>query len=104
MISPGYCAAEAATRLAQAIGIGIENVALRLEIEFREVPYFIVSRSRKQWAEDQGDINAVCVVDANEKGILIDPDTGAERAGNSKRVFVPWTNVLSLSVSSAEDQ
>ncbi len=83
--------------------LGFETAApvVSAEIEFREVPYFLVARSREKWSAEQGDINEVQVIAANEFGLVINPDnrpTGGDLPQAPRHTLVPWQNILSLSL------
>lgn len=89
----------AAESLRAAAGLAPNEPVASAELEFREVPYFIVSRSREKWGEDRGDINAIRLVGANDRGLLADPDNASAAEGVPARVtLIPWTNVVSLTV------
>jgi len=94
VIARCLCEADAAGSIAREIYKAEPAGTREFEIEFREVPYFIVSRSKQQWMEARGDINCVRVVGATALGILIDPAAGVP----GERTFVPWTNVLSMTM------
>lgn len=70
------------------------------EIEFRELPYFLVERSAHRWTEGQGDVNVVRVLAANDRGLVIDPLSETMEAGKvaGRHTLVPWTNVVSLTI------
>ena len=75
-----------------------------VEIEFREVPYFLVSRSREQWTEGRGDINAVRVLAVTDLGLIIDPSSEPVGEGGNQakhHTIVPWSNVISLTIERA---
>lgn len=70
-----------------------------LEIEFKEVPYFLVSRAASKWSpEQQGDLNEIEILGVGEKGLIVDPDS---TGGKTRRTLVPWSNIVSLSLTSA---
>lgn len=92
------CTPEAANALCKALELSCSD-AVVAEIEFRELPYCIVSRSREQWTEARGDITALRVVGITERGLVLDPD--GEETTPSRRTLIPWTNIISLTVASA---
>lgn len=96
MITKGTCNASAAPMIADLVGEPVAEGA-ELQMEFREVPYFVVSRSHKTWDFERGDINALRVVGANDRGLVVDPQV--DPADGRRRSLIPWTNVLSLTVS-----
>lgn len=102
MIARLDCSAEALQRLHELAGMGAVSVAGVAEIEFREVPYFLVSRSREQWTEGRGDINAVRVLSVTDLGVVVDPASDP-RAQAARRTIIPWTNVISLTVGPANN-
>ena len=67
-----------------------------VEVEFKELPYFLVSRSRAAWnPEKQGNINDVELIAVIDEGLLVAPE-GTDEPG-FRRTLIPWTNVISLS-------
>ena len=67
------------------------------EVEFKELPYFLVSRSRMTWDfEKQGDINAVRLDRITDRGLLINPEP---ESACPRVTLIPWTNVISLTVA-----
>lgn len=73
-----------------------------VEIEFREVPYCIVSRSRENWGGERGDINALRLLSAGSAGLVVDPDSRPVEGQNNqghRHTLIPWTNVISLTVA-----
>ncbi len=71
------------------------------EVEFREVPYFMVSRSREKWPEEKGDINTVRVLNATERGLVVDPlseTAGSDKTEALRQTLIPWTNIISLTL------
>lgn len=91
---------EAAEKLREVLGLPKDVEVGAALLEFREVPYFIVSRSRDKWTEEQGDINTVRLMGMNDKGLLADPDnSGKAKLGEVGRLtLIPWPNVISLTV------
>ncbi|MCB2155897.1 hypothetical protein KQI84_13525 [bacterium] len=95
------CTPEAARALCQAMGLPAADV-VEAEIEFRELPYCIVSRSREQWTEARGDITALQVVAIGDRGLVLDPgSTTSDGQDSARRTLIPWTNILSLTVAPA---
>ncbi|MEQ8821279.1 MAG: hypothetical protein RLY93_13645 [Sumerlaeia bacterium] len=107
MIAKVLCTPDAQRKLSELTQLrGGEGIA-RAEIEFREVPYFLVSRARTRdsWLESGKDINAMRVMDVSAAGLIIDPDSEplADDPNQARRhTFVPWTNVISLTVERPE--
>lgn len=75
-----------------------------VELEFKELPYFIVSRSKVKWDPSLGDVNLVTLLRATEVGLVVDPEFGESQSGNGMRqTLIPWTNVISLSITRADE-
>lgn len=75
--------------------------AIGAEIEFKELPYFMVTRSRTNWNfETQGDINAILMLDITDRGIMVDPEREGEPA---RKTLIPWSNIISLSIVRGAD-
>lgn len=106
MISSCFCSGEAQARLCDHFGIRGDAAVAEVQVEFKEIPYFIVSRSRMSWNPEQGDINAINLLNVNERGIFVDPVSlqgqPAAADGGSRQTFVPWSNVLSLTITRAD--
>jgi hypothetical protein len=66
------------------------------EVEFRELPYFFVLRSRDKWQEGKPDPHHVQVKGANALGLFFEANSAADQG--DKTVFVPWANVISFSI------
>jgi len=94
MIAKCHCTKESQTALQKFAGVDSKDFSTLAEIEFRELPYFLVSRSREKWMEGSEDVNAVKLVGANEHGVVFNPGPSNE---DSKRTFVPWQNIISFS-------
>jgi len=90
MISPCRCSVQASQALLSIMGL--EKSASNVEVEFREVPYFVVSRSREKWNPERGDINALDLEIVGENGLVFDAD------GSGRRSLVPWQNVISITL------
>ncbi|MBX3729793.1 MAG: hypothetical protein KF858_11460 [Candidatus Sumerlaeia bacterium] len=102
MITRCSVLAKALPRMREVLGLAPEDPIAALDLEFREIPYFIVSRSRQGWNEKQGDINTVLLVGCNERGLLADPDNVATTAPVPTRTtLIPWSNVISLTAERA---
>lgn len=98
MLSTCRCGEASRPPLGEILGLGDTSALETVEVEFKEVPYFLVSRSRMQWdAEKAGDINEVLLVDVTAGGLVVAPD--GEDAPHGRRTFVPWQNVISLSTT-----
>ena len=68
------------------------------EAEFKELPYFLVTRSRTAWdAGEKGDINTILLVAVNERGLVVDPERGANEP--ARLTLIPWPNVVSFSIT-----
>ena len=66
------------------------------ELEFKELPYFLVSRSRAGWnTEEKGNINEILLENVSERVLIVDPDVNDNKC---RRTLVPWANVISISV------
>ncbi len=97
MLSPCRCTPEAERELRALFGIPESETLGGVEAEFREVPYFLVSRSRQQWSPEKADINELLLIGADERGIYVDPDSAGRRM-----TLVPWPNVVSLTLATGE--
>lgn len=98
MVTPCTIAPEAAKRIRRALRLPDDSMFESVHLEFREVPYFIVSRSRENWDAERGDINTVHLVDVTKRGLIADPDG----SGQGRRLtLIPWTNVISLTAERA---
>jgi hypothetical protein len=85
--------------LCEKTGIDLSGAVSAVEVEFREVPYFIVARARDKWSPEQGDVNAFQIIGVTDTGLLADPKSLSKTdALSNKQTFIPWTNILSLSV------
>jgi len=77
-----------------------------VEVEFRELPYFMVARSRVKWdAASQGDINVVSLLHVTAEGIVVDPLSQPLPGSDTQAVrhtLIPWQNVISLSITRAD--
>jgi len=92
---------EAAGELRSRAAIAAAEGGKSGELEFREVPYFLVSRSMKNWSEEKGDINIVRVLNATEAGLVIDPTSETAVSGGTqapRHTLVPWTNIISITL------
>lgn len=98
MLSPCRCTAESRSALRAQFGLAADAPIAGVEVEFREVPYFLVSRSRQAWSPTSAEnINELQLAGLGERGLLVDPD------GEGKRLtLVPWQNVISLTISNVE--
>jgi hypothetical protein len=101
MISPCTCSADGRAQLLGLMGVPTMGTpADEVNLEFRELPYFIVSRARLR-REGQpmgaGDVAGMQILGANSLGLLVDPRLEDTPAEGPQRVFVPWTNVISVS-------
>ena len=96
MISPARCTPEAARALAGQLGLPGDVSFDALEVEFREIPYFIVSRSRATWDQGaKGDINAFEVLSVGQHGMLV--NSSGEQS-DQRFTLIPWANVISITV------
>ncbi len=99
MLSPCRCHPDAHEGLREIFGLAESDAVDTGEIEFKEVPYFLVARSRSQWQpEESGDINEIHIMRAGERGLVVDPDAGQP---GRRQTLIPWSNVLSLSITRA---
>ena len=51
--------------------------------------------------ETKGDVNAMRVLDVTEQGLIVDPDSEPlpqDPNAARRHTFIPWTNVISLTV------
>lgn len=108
MIAKCYCTPEAQKALTQhfagySSAEGFPNKFAEAEIEFRELPYLFVLRSREKWQEGDADPHSVRVVNANASGFVIDPGQTPEDE-NKKAVFIPWTNIISFTIIQSQFQ
>ena len=103
MIAKCFCSSDAKASLAKSLGVSDEQSSELAEVEFRELPYFFVSRSKEQWMEGQGDPNSVRIVSATEQGLLFDPGANSQQK-ERKVCFVPWLNIISLSFIDNDEQ
>ncbi len=97
MLSPCRCTPEAERELRALFGVPEGESVGAVEAEFREVPYFLVARSREKWTPERGDINELLICGADDRGLFLDPDGAARRM-----TLVPWHNVVSLTLSTGE--
>ncbi len=102
MNSPCVIATKALPALRQLLGVDAAESLAGVEVEFKEIPYFIVARGRQAWDHTKGDINTVQVLGVNERGLVVDPDAITVATPPKRFSFVPWSNILSLTISSAE--
>ncbi len=103
MIAKGRLTKEAAAVLKEMSGIKGSSSITEAEIEFREVPYFLVSRSRVNWTEEQGDVNEIQILWASESGLSVDPLNEPTKDKDDptqalRHTLIPWSNVLSLTL------
>ncbi len=101
MIARIQCSPTASAQLRDACAMPSLAGACAGELEFREVPYFMVSRSAANWSDAQGDINTIRVLSATALGLVIDPlseTNGGEGTEAVRQTLVPWTNVVSLTL------
>jgi hypothetical protein len=99
MISECLCHPDAARSLGHMADLRAGTDAVRVEVEFKEIPYFIVKRARLRTPEmmtSSVDLNRIHLVGVTDAGLVFVDDL-SPAAGT--RVFVPWTNVLSISIS-----
>lgn len=98
MLSTCRCGEASRPPLGRLLGIEDSSALETVEVEFKEVPYFLVSRSRMQWdVEQAGDINEVLLVAVSDGGLIVAPDGADVPAG--RRTLIPWHNVISLSTT-----
>ncbi|MCC5877183.1 MAG: hypothetical protein JJU11_13260 [Candidatus Sumerlaeia bacterium] len=98
MLCTCQCSEASRSALGEILGVGDSSMLQTVEVEFKELPYFLVSRSRAKWdPESQGDINDVELVSVTEKGLLVAPDGAGDAEG--RRTLIPWQNVISLSTT-----
>lgn len=107
MIAKCHCTPEAQEALKIHLqGYASDHGAITFteaEIEFRELPYLFVLRSREQWQEGDPDPHAVRVINANASGLVINPGRTPQDSDN-RRVFVPWANIISLTLIQSHSQ
>lgn len=106
MIAPCRVSPNAAFALRLRLGVEGSVPFSAVEVEFREVPYFLVSRSQAQWSTEQGDINEVNIIGANDTGLIVDPEAqplGDDPNQARRHTLVPWANVISLSITRSSD-
>jgi hypothetical protein len=68
-----------------------------VDVEFREVPSFIITRSGAQRARGSATLTPIGILSVNSLGLLFEDD---EQGSLS---FVPWQNVISITARK-EDQ
>lgn len=96
MLCTCRCSDSSRSSLGEILGVGNSANLETIEVEFKELPYFLVSRSRVKWdTETQGDINEIELLSVTNNGLLVAPDGPATDA----RTLVPWQNVISLSTT-----
>lgn len=104
MLAPCRCSENAEAALRQALGVRGRDAIDALEIEFREVPYFLVARSQAKWnPEASGDINEINILHVNDRGLVVDPDSSATGPADQavRHTLIPWNNIISLSITRA---
>lgn len=105
MLSPCIVSREAAPALCDLLGFSA-SPGSAVDVEFKEVPYFLVARSRAAWMpEQQGDINAISIVGVTDRGLVVDPMNAlaaeSELTG-TMRTLIPWSNIVSLTITRAD--
>lgn len=95
MLTQCRLSAQARTALTALLPVPSGMQLSGAEVEFKELPYFLVTRSRTTWdAEKMGDINVISLEAVSERGLVVDPQV----AGATQRLtLIPWANVISLS-------
>jgi hypothetical protein len=72
-----------------------------VELEFKELPYFIVSRAKVRWDPSMGDVSEIAIARINDRGLVVNPEIGGDPSEPTRFTFVPWTNIVSLSITRA---
>ena len=95
MIALCCCSPKASGELAAILGS--PQVDGEVEVEFREVPSFIITRSGAQRARGNTTLTPVGIISVNSLGLLFEADELGSRS------LVPWQNVISITARK-EDQ
>jgi len=102
MLSPCRCTPRAEAALRDLLDAVDVCAAPHVEVEFRELPYFLVSRSQSQWqAGPAADVNVINILDVTERGLLVDAEAQSIDVEPVRRTLIPWQNIISLSLGSA---
>jgi hypothetical protein len=106
MLSSCRCTPEAEASLRSIYGLSGSEPISGIEIEFKELPYFIVSRAKVRWDPAMGDINVIQLVRISDQGLVVDPRVIVEGESSDEPgqlTFIPWPNVVSLSITRAPE-
>ncbi len=104
MLSPCRCSPRAEASLREILAVEDADPIDKVEVEFREVPYFLVSRSLEKWKPEEGDINEITILQFSDRGMVVDAEGRTKADGSSMRqTLVPWQNIISLSITRAGD-
>ena len=106
MLSSCRCSSAAEASLRSLLGLNAGDAIAGIEIEFKELPYFIVSRAKVRWDPAMGDINVINLVRITEQGLVVDPRVSSDGDADSEPgqlTFIPWPNVVSLSITRAHE-
>jgi len=105
MLSSCRCSSAAEASLRSLLGLGAGDAIASIEIEFKELPYFIVSRAKVRWDPAMGDINVINLVRITDQGLVVDPRVAGDDADSEpgQLTFIPWPNVVSLSITRAHE-
>ncbi len=94
MIALCCCSPKASGELAAILGS--QQVKGYVDVEFREVPSFIITRSGAQRARGNATIAPVEIVSVGPVGLLFEADEQGSRS------LVPWQNVISITARKEE--
>jgi hypothetical protein len=100
MVATCQLSAEAKRSLAPVFGVP-EGSVFGAELEFRELPYCIVSRAKIRWDATMGDVNELVLVRLADQGVVVDPELGSNATNPeaARLVLIPWQNIASLSIT-----
>ncbi|MBI1290116.1 hypothetical protein GC173_02565 [bacterium] len=106
MLSTCRCSSQAEASLRTLMGLPEATRIAGVELEFKELPYFIVSRAKVRWDPAMGDINVIQIDRINDQGLVVDTRVLADDETDGEPgqlTFIPWPNVVSLSITRAPE-
>lgn len=93
------CTEVAARQLRETMGLVGAEAFTGIEVEFRELPYFVVSRGRLKQNPETAQEITLPLLRLNERGLVFDSRLPGQEG--EAVAFVPWQNVISLSITRA---